>query len=266
MTDLSAPHPTLLTVEDLTLGFDRPRRPIVEGLSFRVDTGQIVGVVGESGSGKTLTGLSLLGVLPPPIERLGGAIQIDGQMLRRPGDWRGSGISMVFQEPMSALNPVLSLGFQIGEGVRVRNPRMARSERKERGISLLRQVAMPDPESRWTAFPHQLSGGQRQRAMLAMALASEPRLLIADEPTTALDVTVQAQVLRLLLDLNSRLELSILLITHDLGVVAQTCEHVLVMDQGKLVEEGSVAEIFEQPKHAKTRELLGALGHGRKLG
>ena len=264
MTETGTTDDTLLEVKDLILGLEPSRPPIVDGVSFRVGTGQVVGVVGESGSGKTLTGLSLLDLLPPPIQRLGGTIRFDGEIFSQSSDWRGRGISMVFQEPMSALNPVLSLGFQLGEALGGLQRRMSRGERRAKGISLLRQVAMPDPESRWDAFPHQLSGGQKQRALLAMALASEPRLLVADEPTTALDVTVQVQVLRLLMDLNRRLGLSILLITHDLGVVAQTCEHILVMDQGTLVEEGSVDQIFERPAHAKTRELVAALGPGRK--
>ncbi len=265
MIESETPDEPLLEVEDLTLGLEASRRPIVDCLSFRVHAGQIVGVVGESGSGKTLTGLSLLGLLPPAIQRLGGTIKFDGRLLSRSADWLGRGISMVFQEPMSALNPVLSLGFQLNEALVGQRRRMSREERKAKGISLLRQVAMPDPESRWNAFPHQLSGGQKQRALLAMALASEPRLLVADEPTTALDVTVQAQVLRLLMNLNHRLGLSILLITHDLGVVAQTCEHVLVMDEGTLVEEGSVDQIFGRPSHAKTQELVAAVGAEKAL-
>lgn len=252
MTQGLRPPQPVLTVRDLTLG--TADQALVEGLSFELRAGERVGLVGESGSGKTLTGLAVLGLLPAGLNRW------SGDMDPRPGTGR---LAMVFQEPLSALNPVLSLGFQISEALRQRHGRLPKRRLRQRGIELLRQVAMPDPDMRWQSFPHQLSGGQRQRAMLAMALALEPVALIADEPTTALDVTVQSQMLDLLTDLNRRTGLAILLITHDWGVVARMCERVLVMDQGRLVEQGALEQIYHRPSHPKTLELLAASGGGR---
>ena len=248
------------------MGFRGPRgiEPVLRRVSFEVRRGEIFGLVGESGCGKSLTALSLMGLLPAQGRILGGAIHLAGvaelstldEKTRR--RLRGRRMAMIFQEPAGALNPVLSIGFQIVEVLRLHRGLRRRAARAE-AIELLRRVAMPDPEERLGAYPHQLSGGQQQRAMIAMALAGNPDLLIADEPTTALDVTVQAQVLELLLDLRRDLGLSVLLITHDLGVVAETADRVGVMYAGEMVELAPVRDLFERPAHPYTRALLSAL-------
>ncbi|MEM7356031.1 MAG: ABC transporter ATP-binding protein [Acidobacteriota bacterium] len=255
--------PALLEIERLSLRFGEGAE-VLRQVSLHVRRGEIVALVGESGCGKTLTALSILGLLPAAARTVGGRIELagEGDLLRldraRRRQIRAQRVSMIFQEPMSALNPVLSIGFQITESLcTVR--KVARAEARERARELLSMVAMPDPERRLRSYPHQLSGGQLQRAMIAMALASEPDLLLADEPTTALDVTVQAQVIELLLDLRRRLELAVLLITHDLGVVAQCADRVLVMYCGQIVEEATVEELFAQPAHPYTRALLRAV-------
>ncbi|HEX2164113.1 MAG TPA: ABC transporter ATP-binding protein, partial [Thermoanaerobaculia bacterium] len=259
----------LLDVRELTVdlpGPGRTRLPIVRGVSFRVRRGEVVGLVGESGSGKTLTALALLR-LTPPGARLGGRVLLDGEDLlalpeRRLRRVRGGRVAMIFQEPMSALNPVYSVGFQIAEALRVHAPegrRPSRREARREAARLLDRVAVADAARRVDDYPHQLSGGQRQRAMIAMALASRPDLLVADEPTSALDVTVQAQILALLDDLRRELGLAVLLITHDLGVVAESCERVLVLYAGRVVEEAPVEDLFERPAHPYTRGLLAAL-------
>ncbi|MCP3963820.1 MAG: ABC transporter ATP-binding protein [bacterium] len=232
-------------------------------VSFAVQRGELMALVGESGCGKTLTALAILGLAPRAANVRGdislagvGDLQALGERARR--RIRGRRVAMIFQEPMSALNPVLSLGRQIGENLR-RERRLSRREVRRESRRLLELVAMPDADRRLRCYPHQLSGGQLQRAMIAMALASEPELLLADEPTTALDVTVQAQVIELLLSLRRRLGLTVLLITHDLGVVAQSCDRVVVMYAGQVVEEAPVGELFEQPAHPYTRALLASV-------
>ncbi len=253
----------LLTVADLSVRFDAGT-DVLRRVGFGVRRGEILALVGESGCGKTLTALAILGLLPAAAEVSGGRIELEGagDLLaldrRRRRGIRGRRLAMMFQEPMSALNPVLSLGFQIGEVLRFRQ-RMSRGRCRRRARHLLELVAMPDPERRLRSYPHQLSGGQLQRAMIAMALASEPDLLLADEPTTALDVTVQAQVIELLLDLRRRLGLTVLLITHDLGVVAQCSDRVVVMYAGEVVEEAAVSDLFEWPAHPYTRALLASV-------
>ena len=236
--------------------------PVVRGVSFRVRRGESVGLVGESGSGKTMTALALLR-LTPPGSRLGGQVLLDGEDLlalpeRRLRGVRGGRIAMVFQEPMTALNPVYTVGFQIAEAVRAHRP-VGRREGRREAVRLLDRVAVADAARRLDDYPHQLSGGQRQRVMIAMALACGPDLLVADEPTSALDVTVQAQILELLDDLRRDLGLAVLLITHDLGVVAERCDRVLVLYAGEIVEEASAADLFARPAHPYTRGLLAAL-------
>lgn len=256
----------LLCVESFSVGFEQGQSvvPVLRNVSFEVRRGEIFALVGESGCGKSLTALGLMGLLPEGGRVLGGAVGLDGAGdLVRLGESarrrvRGGRMAMIFQEPAGALNPVLSIGFQIIEVLRLHRGmgrRQARAEARE----LLARVAMPDPEERLAAYPHQLSGGQQQRAMIAMALAGNPDLLVADEPTTALDVTVQAQVLRLLLDLRRDLDLSVLLITHDLGVVAECADRVGVMYAGEIVELAGVHDLFDRPAHPYTRALLSAL-------
>ncbi|RYE93440.1 MAG: ABC transporter ATP-binding protein, partial [Myxococcales bacterium] len=223
--------------------------------------GSTLGLVGESGSGKSVTSLSVLGLLPEPDGRvLGGQIRLGGRDLTGlpEREWqriRGAQIAMVFQEPMTSLNPVYTVGAQIAEAIRLHNPTRRKAAR-ERAIELLKLVGIPDPEERVDAYPHQLSGGMRQRVMIAMALSCDPAVLIADEPTTALDVTIQAQILDLLQSLQRRLRMSVLLITHDLGVVAHHVERVVVLYAGRVVEEAAVGELFARPMHPYTRGLL----------
>jgi oligopeptide/dipeptide ABC transporter ATP-binding protein len=236
----------------------------VDGVSFEIARGETLGLVGESGCGKSVTAYSILKLLPaPPAEYAGGEIrfrgedllELDEKSMRRV---RGNLISMVFQEPMSSLNPIMSIGAQITEAIR-EHRKASRTEAREIAIDMLRRVGIPSPETRFHEYPHQLSGGMKQRAMIAMALVCRPSLLIADEPTTALDVTIQAQILELLTDLQRELEMSVLLITHDLGVVAETCDRVAVMYAGKIVESSPVKLLFEHPNHPYTHGLFRSL-------
>ncbi len=255
----------LLAVRDLTVAFPLPTgwAEVVRGATFGVRRGEFVGLVGESGSGKSVTALAVLRLVPPPGEIRAGAVELDGRDLLRLDETemravRGGAIGLVFQEPTTALNPVLTVGAQIIEAIRVHRPLARRAARAE-ALELLERVAMPDPASRLADYPPQLSGGQRQRALLAMALAARPRLLIADEPTTALDVTIQAQILDLLQRLRRELGLAVLLITHDLAVVAETCDRVIVLYAGQVVEEGPIETVFAAPAHPYTRGLLSAV-------
>jgi len=254
-----------LTVELPTAaGWVRP----VNDVSLRIAAGESLGLVGESGSGKTMMALALMGLLPPGA-RVSGAVTIAGAesatptslVALREAQWRavrGRQIAMVFQEPMTALNPVMRIGKQIEEAVCAHDSALGAAEVRRRMLEALRRAAVPEPETRAEQFPHQLSGGLRQRAMIAMALAGGPRLLIADEPTTALDVTVQKQILDLLDRLRRELQLGLLFITHDLGVVAQVADHVAVMYAGRVVEQGPAREVFARPSHPYTRGLLAA--------
>ena len=259
----------LLAVQDLEVSFPAAGdwTPVVRGVSLAVARGEIVGLVGESGSGKTLTALAVLGLLPPPGRVTAGRVLLNGPggrtdlLTLSPGELRqvrGARIGMVFQEPATAFDPVYTIGFQIAEAVGAHR-RISRRAARDEAVRLLDRVALPDARRRLGDYPHQLSGGQRQRAMIAMALAGAPDLLLADEPTTALDVTLQAQILELLEDLRADLGLSVLLITHDLGVVAETCDRVVVMRAGRVVEEAEVEALFRAPVHPYTRELLAAL-------
>jgi len=244
----------------------------VDGVSFAVEPGEILGIVGESGSGKSVTSLSILRLIPEPPGRIlpGSSIRFRGEELlalpeERMRRVRGNDIAMIFQEPMTSLNPVYPVGDQIAEALRVHRG-LGKREARGRAIELLRRVGIADPEERVDAYPHQLSGGMRQRVMIAMALSCEPDLLIADEPTTALDVTIQAQILELIRELRDRTGMAVILITHDLGVVAEVCDRVVVMYAGEVVEEGEVATIFRDPRHPYTRGLLQAIPRlGRRV-
>ncbi|HEX7122164.1 MAG TPA: ABC transporter ATP-binding protein, partial [Gemmatimonadaceae bacterium] len=256
----------LLEVQDLRTWFHTGAgvARAVDGVSFTIDAGQTVGLVGESGCGKSVTALSLLRLIEPPgrIEP-GSRVLFDGRDLlaldeERMRRIRGNRIAMVFQEPMTALNPVFTIGDQVAEVARV-HAGASRRAAWERAVEMLALVGIPDPRERAKSYPHQLSGGMRQRVLIAMALVMEPRLLIADEPTTALDVTIQAQILELLADLQQRLGLAILLITHDLGVIAEVASRVLVMYGGLIVEEAPVRELFANPRHPYTQGLLAAM-------
>jgi oligopeptide/dipeptide ABC transporter ATP-binding protein len=263
---------TLLVVDSLSVSFPVGDRwvPVVRGVSLSVDEGEFVGLVGESGSGKSMTALAILRLIPDPGRITGGRILLSGEDLLGLADprmrlVRGARIGMIFQEPMTALNPVFTVGFQITEAVRVHR-RVSRREAQLEAERLLDLVAIPAARQRLKDYPHQLSGGQRQRVMIAIALASKPDLLIADEPTTALDVTIQAQILELLEQLRQELGLAVLLITHDLAVVAETCARVIVMYAGQVVEEAPVETLFSAPAHPYTRGLLAAApGLGRPV-
>jgi peptide/nickel transport system ATP-binding protein len=255
----------LLEVENLQTHFATPDGVVraVEGLSFHVETGETVGIVGESGCGKSVTSMSILRLIPEPPGKIAGSIRFQGRDLLKASeqemrDIRGNAISMIFQEPMTSLNPVLTVGRQIGETVRLHQGLNAR-DAEAKAVEMLSLVGIPAPGRRVREYPHQLSGGMRQRVMIAMALACNPKLLIADEPTTALDVTIQAQILDLMRDLKTRLGSAIMLITHDLGVVAEMAQRVVVMYAGRKVEEAPVQEIFARPMHPYTRGLLGAM-------
>ena len=255
--------PPLLEVDDLTIRFREDGPAAVDGISFRIDEGEVLGLVGESGSGKSVTSLAILRLLAPG-SSVSGAIRFAGHDLLKLSEHamrarRGREIAMIFQEPMTALNPSMRIGDQIGEAVRVHHPEIARAEVRDRVLEALSDVAMPEPSRRYRDYPHQFSGGQRQRIMIAMAVVNKPRLLIADEPTTALDVTVQAQILRLLRDLRERHGLSMLFISHDLAVTAQTADRVAVMRRGHILESNTVDAIFQQPQDDYTRSLLAAV-------
>jgi ABC-type dipeptide/oligopeptide/nickel transport system ATPase component len=261
--------PPLLSVEDLVTAFDTEQGQVraVDGVTLSVSRGRTLGVVGESGCGKTVTALSIIRPLPyPAASILGGRVMFDGEdLLTLPveqlADIRGNRIGMIFQEPMTALNPVMEVGAQIAEAVLVHpdGSSVSRREAWNRAVEAMREVAIPDPEKRARDYPHKLSGGMRQRVTIAMALVCRPELLIADEPTTALDVTIQAQILDLLASLRDRHNLSLMLISHDFGVIAEVAETVAVMHGGKIVEMGSVLEIFHNPQHPYTKGLLAAI-------
>ncbi len=266
----------LLEVENLRTEF-RSRGTTVQavrGVTFHVERGETVGVVGESGSGKSVTALSIMGLVPsPPGHITAGSVRLDGQNLlsstsRELRSIRGARMAMVFQDPFSCLNPTMTLGAQVAEPIRLHS-RASRHEAKARALALLRAVRMPSPEIRYRQYPHEISGGQRQRVMIAMAFACNPELLIADEPTTALDVTVQAQILALMAEMQKKTNTGILLITHDIGVVAESCDRVLVMYAGQIVESGPVHQVLSTPRHPYTQGLLASLpqigGERRRL-
>jgi len=265
-------NPDLLSVRGLQVEFRSPSGTMkaVKGVSFDISKGETVALVGESGSGKSVTALSILQLLPYPMaHHPAGSIRFgETEMIRAEEKTlravRGNRIAMIFQEPMTSLNPLHSIERQINETLFLHKG-LSRAAARARTLELLRLVGLPDPEKRLTAYPHELSGGQRQRVMIAMALANEPDLLIADEPTTALDVTIQAQILELLKDLQQRFGMALLLITHDLGVVRKMADRVCVMNQGEIVEQAKVADLFVRPKHPYTQKLLSAEPRGNPL-
>ena len=255
----------LLEIEDLTVEFGSQAAPFraVDGLSLTVDEGEVVGIVGESGSGKSVSSYAIMGLVDYPGRVSAQRIQFADQDLTTIGERArrrivGKDIAMIFQEPMSSLNPCFTAGFQIMEALRV-HVGGTKAERRERTIELLDQVGIPDPPARLSSYPHQLSGGMNQRVMIAMAIACNPRLLIADEPTTALDVTIQAQILDVLMNLQRDRGMALLLITHDLAVVAETAQRVVVMYAGQVVESGPIEAVFSTPQHPYTAALLDAL-------
>jgi oligopeptide/dipeptide ABC transporter ATP-binding protein len=256
----------LLEVRDLRTLFktDDGEFAAVDGVSFSVGAGRTLAIVGESGCGKSVTSLSIMGLVPQPPGRIAaGSIRFEGQELlglpaRDMQNLRGNGMAMIFQEPMSSLNPAFTIGEQIVEGLMRHRP-LNREQARERAIAMLRRVRIPAPEQRFDEYPHKLSGGMRQRVMIAMALSCEPRLLIADEPTTALDVTIQAQILELMRELQQESGTAVILITHDLGVVAEVAHEVVVMYAGRVVEQATVQQLFEQPQHPYTVGLLGSI-------
>jgi len=267
---MATPEPTrpepILSVRDLVVEFRTPegRLTAIDGVTFDVFPGEVLCIVGESGSGKSVLNLAIMGLLPPNASITAGRVLYRGEDIAhaapsRMRELRGSQIAMVFQDPMTALNPVRRVGKQIGEMIRLHDPESTRASRKERSIALLREVGVPDADDRYANYPHQFSGGMRQRATIAMAMANRPALLIADEPTTALDVTIQAQVMDVLSEVREEVGSSMILVTHDLGLVAEAADRVAVMYSGRLVETGSVDTIFHDPKHPYTIGLLKSL-------
>jgi len=252
----------LLEVKNLKTSFFTPAGEVksVNDVSFNLDRGKVLGIVGESGSGKSVTAYSIMQILSEPGVIKSGSVKIDGQELVESGEKimtkiRGKKISIIFQDPMTSLNPVFKIGYQLVEAIKLhtgRNQKQAEARARE----MLELVGINDPKKRMNQYPHELSGGMRQRVMIAMALATEPDILIADEPTTALDVTIQAQILDLMVELQKKLGMAIIMITHDLGVIAQLCDEVIVMYGGKVVERGTIEEIFYNPKHEYTKGLL----------
>jgi peptide/nickel transport system ATP-binding protein len=258
---VSVPTP-LLSVEDLTTSFATERGIVtaVDGISLHVNRGEILGLVGESGCGKSVTANSIMRLLDERTTRYSGAVKIDGRDLLAVDEEemrhiRGKSVAMIFQDPMTSLNPLFTVGSQIVEAIRLHQS-VSKARAREIAIEMLAKTRIPSPAERFSDYPHQLSGGMRQRVMIAMALACNPKLLIADEPTTALDVTTQAQILQLVSQLKDELQMGTILITHDLGVVASTCDRVAVMYLGQIVEQATVEELFARPRHPYTRGLL----------
>ncbi|WP_434402088.1 ABC transporter ATP-binding protein [Planococcus sp. 11815] len=255
---------TILDVKGLRTSFftDDGEVPAVDNVDFHIRQGEVLGIVGESGCGKSVTSLSIMGLVPsPPGKIVSGEILFQDKDLTKLSDKemrqiRGDDIAMIFQEPMTSLNPLFTIGNQLREALKIHKKDWSKSQIQERAVEMMKLVGLPRAEALLNEYPHQLSGGMRQRVMIAMALLCDPKVLIADEPTTALDVTIQAQILKLIKNLNERLDTAVLLITHDLGVVAETCERVVVMYAGKVVEEGPVHTIFNDPQHPYTRGLL----------
>ena len=256
---------TLLSLENMSTSFFTSKGvvPAVSGVTISIRPGEILGLVGESGCGKSVTSLSIMGLVASPGRIVEGRILFEGRDLAKL-DYntmcgiRGNEIAMIFQEPMTSLNPVFTVGRQVSEAI-ILHQRISQEEARKKTLEMFRLVGIPEPETRFGSYPHQLSGGLRQRVMIAMALVCEPKLLIADEPTTALDVTIQAQILDLMQDLRKRLNTAIILITHDLGVVAELCDRVVVMYAGEVVEEADIFALFEQPSHPYTVGLMGSI-------
>ena len=252
----------LLEVNNLRTSFftDAGEVKAVDGVSFTLDHGKVLGIVGESGSGKSVTAYSIMQILAPTGKIVGGSVKLDGQELVGADEKtlrtvRGNKVSIIFQDPMTSLNPTYTVGHQLEEAILLHTPRN-KKEARARALEMLRLVNVNEPEKRLKQYPYELSGGMRQRVMIAMALACEPDILIADEPTTALDVTIQAQILELMRDLQKKLGMAIIMITHDLGVVAQMCDEVVVMYAGSICEQGTADEIFYNPRHEYTKGLM----------
>jgi peptide/nickel transport system ATP-binding protein len=273
MADEPAPSEPVLRVENFSLTFsDKAPANLIEDVSFSVERGKTLCIVGESGCGKSVTSLALMGLLAsPPARIVRGRALFGGRDLfsmpeRQKADLRGNGMAMIFQEPMTSLNPAFTVGHQIAEGI-MRHRKLTKAEARAEALKMLEWVRIPAAEKRLDAYPHQMSGGIRQRVMIAMALANRPRLLIADEPTTALDVTIQAQILALIRRIQEETGTAMILITHDLGVVAEVADHVAVMYAGRIVEQGPVGEIFGDPQHPYTIGLFGSVPSlGRRQG
>ncbi|NSL51818.1 ABC transporter ATP-binding protein [Calidifontibacillus erzurumensis] len=254
----------ILQIQGLQTSFftDDEEIPAVDHIDFHINEGEILGIVGESGCGKSVTSLSIMGLIPkPPGKIVGGKILYNGEDLcqaseKRMREIRGNDIAMIFQEPMTSLNPVFTIGNQLIEAIKIHNKNWSKKQAYNRAVEILKLVGLPRAEELMNEYPHQLSGGMRQRVMIAMAMVCNPKVLIADEPTTALDVTIQAQILGLMKKLNRDFNTAIMLITHDLGVVAEVCQRVIVMYSGKIVEEGDVRTIFKNPKHPYTAGLI----------
>ncbi|MBO5517971.1 MAG: ABC transporter ATP-binding protein [Firmicutes bacterium] len=268
----------LLEVKDLKVSFFTPAGEVkaVDGISYNLGYNEVMGIVGESGSGKSVEAYSIIGLLQKPGKVVGGSITFDGQDLlsfdeEQMRNVRGKDISMIFQNPMTCLNPVYTIGNQLMEALQCHDDKITKEEAWDRAVHMLELVGINNAEKRMTQYPHEHSGGMRQRAMIAMALISEPKLLIADEPTTALDVTIQAQILDVMKDIQKRVNTSIIFITHNLGVVAEVCDKVSVMYAGKIVEQGDVNDIFYNPQHPYTKALLASMprldedGHERLI-
>ena len=265
---------TLLEVKDLRTQFKRGKKDwitAVNGVSFNVNAGEIVGLVGESGCGKSVTSLSVMSLHNERLTKISGSIKFGGKEVldlttSEMQSMRGNEMSMIFQEPMSALDPIMRIEDQLAEAISLHNSNMSKAEIHERCVNALKLVGIPEPEMTLRNYPHELSGGMCQRVMIAMAMSCEPKLLIADEPTTALDVTIQAQILALMEDIRNRRNTGILLITHDLGVVAETCSRVIVMYAGNIVEEAPVKELFANPQHPYTEGLIASVPRlGKRL-
>lgn len=261
----------LLEVKNLKTHFPTKAGVVkaVDGVSFFIDKGELLGLVGESGCGKSITSLSIMRLIAPPGKIVDGKILFEGEDILKASDEkmreiRGNDIAMIFQDPMTSLNPVFTIGNQIGEALRLHRG-LSKKESRDAAIAAMKEVSIPDPSRRIDDYPHQLSGGMRQRVMIAMALACDPKLLIADEPTTALDVTIQAQILELLNELRKTRDLAVLLITHDLGVVAEVADRVAVMYTGRIVEESPVEELFASPKHPYSIGLLNSVPKLRSI-
>ena len=256
----------VLEIRDLNSYFftEKGVAPAVDGLDLDIPKGKIIGLVGESGCGKSMTAKSIMGLLKYPGRVAGGSIRFEDQDLTRLSDKElrkicGNDISMIFQEPMTSLNPVLKVGRQVRETLLVHNPTMSKAEAKQRVVEMFQRVGIPEAEKRYDCYPHELSGGLRQRVMIAMAMVCKPKLLIADEPTTALDVTIEAQILRLMKELRDETGMSVLIITHNMGVVAEICDYVYVMYAGKIVEQAETFELFDHTMHPYTKGLLDSI-------
>ena len=256
----------VLEIRDLNSYFftEKGVAPAVDGLDLDIPKGKIIGLVGESGCGKSMTAKSIMGLLKYPGRVAGGSIRFEDQDLTRLSDKElrkicGNDISMIFQEPMTSLNPVLKVGRQVRETLLVHNPTMSKAEAKQRVVEMFQRVGIPEAEKRYDCYPHELSGGLRQRVMIAMAMVCKPKLLIADEPTTALDVTIEAQILRLMKELRDETGMSVLIITHNMGVVAEICDYVYVMYAGKIMEQAETFELFDHTMHPYTKGMLDSI-------